>query len=604
MNKRLEKLLLLFVFLLAGLSAGAQQVVLHETFDNIEGKGGNDNQWNGSGVGRNPLRVEDFPGWTFNKAYCGNACLKMGTGKEVGTLTTPMLTQLNENATLTIRVGGWNSESENVEIELSLKGGGTISPATLTYTRGAFTTLTATIAGGTASTQLTIAAKQAANNRFFLDDIRIQNSGPVVPPHSLVEVKSLAQLHGVANNTLVRVTFSKENKGRVQAGMDTREAYVSDSTRSVLFSNFLTNDRGWHPTVGGHLAGIVEGVYVVRNGMPTIIPCASSKGSGILCLPYSAMPKPRRVSPTEVADTTLRASLVEMVTKLRKEGSDYIAFKEQGSVRLVDHFNRMSNFQPSAQTDQLYHITAIVGTASDGKTNVLYPTSVNEITGELTLNAQQENQSLLEKWKGSTANVVIQTHIPANEWTTLVLPFGIDNLDETTFADLLVAEWERYDAATQTLHFKTVHSMEAGVPYLVKSTRNIQSIEANEVVIKENVQAKKLDNVTFSPSFAPFHYHTDPNKVLVTHAHPFSAPTETGTLPAFQAYFQWENNSPNALSIAIDGKVNSITSLSAHTEKDDTPDAVTYSISGRRVGNQQPIVPGVYLTRKQRLILK
>lgn len=603
MNKHLEKLLILFVFLLAGLSAGAQQVVLHEDFSKIEGKGGNDKQWSGNGVGSGQLRDTDLPGWTFNKVFRADKCLKFGISGEPGFLTTPLLEALDGTATVTIRVGAWQLASETVELKLTLKGGGTISPETITYTRGEFTTHTATITGGTSESQLTIASKQETSNRFFLDLVHIENteSGPL---HPLKEISSLAELHNTEHNTPVRITFSKENKGQVQAAQGDIETYVSDNTHGVLFSRFLQEDRGWHPTVGGHLAGVIEGLFVKRRGIPTIIPNAASKGNRILCLPYSDPPKPRRVEIAELGQEALRASLVDIIAEVRPESEGrFVAFNGQNTVRLVDRFHRMGDFHHPPLSGQQYRITAIVGTENNGTSNVLHPTAIHEMAGELILDAKRDNQTHLGGWAGRMANVKIQTYLPANEWSTLVLPFDVESLDEAALSDLLVVKWEGYDVDSKTLRFSSVHSIEAGVPYLVKATHDIHTIEANEVMIEVGRKEVKHEGITMRPIFDPLRYQTDATKLLVSGGNLFSAPQEAGVLPAFQAYFEWDNATPAAVQISIDGKVNTITAFSSQKLQQNSDDEITHSLSGRRVG-AQPLQPGVYLTRQQRLILK
>lgn len=160
---------------LANVSMGnVATTIFHETFDkSTDDAGGNDGFFNNiTGTGYN-ANMADEPDWTMTKAYGAKQCIKFGTASAQGSAQTRALTELSGEATLTFRAAAWDAAKEATTLNLSVTGGATITPTSVTMTKGEWTTFTATITNGTPETQVKFAANQVGNNRFFLDDIKI-----------------------------------------------------------------------------------------------------------------------------------------------------------------------------------------------------------------------------------------------------------------------------------------------------------------------------------------------------------------------------------------------------------------------------------------------
>ena len=138
--------------------------LFYESFDQCNGKGGNDDAWSGSVA--TAAFSPDNTGWVAEKAYGAAQCAKFGTGSVSGSATTPAIA-INGTATLTFRAGAWNAGGDGATLNLSVSGTATISPATVTMTKGAFTDFTATITG-TGEVTVTF---ESAKGRFFLDEV-------------------------------------------------------------------------------------------------------------------------------------------------------------------------------------------------------------------------------------------------------------------------------------------------------------------------------------------------------------------------------------------------------------------------------------------------
>ena len=147
--------------------------LFYESFNQCEGKGGNDNQWSGS------IASSDFQpdneGWIADKSFGANQCAKFGTAKVAGSATTPAFA-VNGTAMLTFKAGAWDSTSDATTLLLSAEGA-TIEPASVEMDRGAFKDFTATISGtGNVKVTFEVQVEEKLKGRFFLDEILVVNA--------------------------------------------------------------------------------------------------------------------------------------------------------------------------------------------------------------------------------------------------------------------------------------------------------------------------------------------------------------------------------------------------------------------------------------------
>ena len=154
-------------------TSGAGTQIFYESFDTENGKGANDDDWSNS-VGANDLVNKT---WTFENGHGAYQCIKLGSASKKGSATTPALTQLSGDAKLSFKAAAWVNNNETTTLNLSISGGGTLTPTSVTMVKGAWTTYEVQIKDGTPSSTITFAAANAANNRFFLDEVKITTSG-------------------------------------------------------------------------------------------------------------------------------------------------------------------------------------------------------------------------------------------------------------------------------------------------------------------------------------------------------------------------------------------------------------------------------------------
>lgn len=171
------KFLLMLLMLFIGMGAYAQNVVdskniFTETFDKMNGKGGNDGNFNvlASPFGNLSSDDCDNAGWSHSGGSNGKAdkCVRIEMS---ASLTTPALTNLKGDAFLFFRA----AQNRNVatSINLSISGGGSLSEKSVKLEK-AFNDYVVLIKGGTPETKIKFSC--SAFGCFFLDNVKIERA--------------------------------------------------------------------------------------------------------------------------------------------------------------------------------------------------------------------------------------------------------------------------------------------------------------------------------------------------------------------------------------------------------------------------------------------
>lgn len=133
------------------------------------------------------------------------------------------------------------------------------------------------------------------------------------------------------------------------------------------------------------------------------------------------------------------------------------------------------------------------------------------------------------------ASVTAQRTIAAGKWATLCLPFALDKPDGWDVRELksLTTVGE-----VSTLHFEPVGTLEAGKPYMVKTTEAVSTITADGVSIISEPVATTADGASMvgvfkSGNIPAGYYFVSDNKF-------YQAEDASNTIRAFRAYFRIE----------------------------------------------------------------
>jgi len=142
-------------------------------------------------------------GWTGTRIYEMPGYTKLGSTSGQGIITTPTIniSANSGNATLTFDLGKYGSDAGLVQVyhaadgtNFSQLGSDITPPATLTRQ-------TLSITGGTVNSKIKIQAKNASNNRFYLDSIVVQYSTTLSSYNDLSVSGTSHEVTGLNSNT-------------------------------------------------------------------------------------------------------------------------------------------------------------------------------------------------------------------------------------------------------------------------------------------------------------------------------------------------------------------------------------------------------------------
>ena len=588
------KIPLLCLMLLTFGMAQAQTDIFYESFDTNKSTGGNDGQWSG-GVASAKID-SDNEGWTFVTAYGANYCARFGSSKNAGSATTPALSLLNGDATLTFKAGSW--AGDNTTLTLSISGGGSLSQTSFALKDSEFETYTVDITGGTSVT--TIKFEGAAKKRFFLDEVRVSGeSGP-----QKVEVSSITQLRQQESGTLVRLTLSEANQGNIEYIYNgtTIDAYVRDNGAAVRFANFLPNDAGWHTVTGGALIGAVDGEYRITDGIPEFVHISTSIADSILCLDYCQTPTPIVVDNlATLTQDTYRADYIMMEgVNVVEEDGHYSITNGEKKVSLTNPFNTEFTF-PSDLRGRHFDIYGILGTQNKGTTSALYYTEIEEVMPQLALDeTRYNNLTAIGIYHDREVKVNVARKLTTGMWNTLCLPFDIYDFSDIVGA-ARIAQFTGYNASTNSLEFTSVENITAGVPYLIYPEEDIEQISLSDVTINSQLTPVTYSTYEMVGIYDPTTlYAGDTQTLFLGSNNTLYYPNVDNDLKAFRAYFR--TSTGNSANICVDGVMTDITTVQIDMNEDG---GRIYNVSGQFVGTSaDTLQKGVYVRRGNKLIIK
>lgn len=417
------------------------------------------------------------------------------------------------------------------------------------------------------------------------------------------EVTSLTDLKALESGTLAWLSLGRDNPGYIEYAYDANatEAYVRDNATAVRFYDFLPDDPGWHTHTGGALIGRVLGKYEVNKGMPEFTHVDASFADSILCLDYYHEPSVRSFNQiSDLTGSTYRADLVEVTyAGITYESGQYFLTRGDEQLSISNRFNEIDI--PADTKYKSYNITGILGTTSDGSSSQLYCTDIREVVPDLALNETlSNNASLIGVFNGRNVNVTLTRKMTTGTWNTLCLPFDVAEFSDIVASSRLAA-LSSFNAATNTLEFTSVSSLEAGVPYLVFPEEDVESITIQGTVIDSELKPVSQSTWEFVGIYDPTTlYAGDTSVLFLGEGNTLYYPNVTNDLKAFRAYFRTTGQS--SANICVDGISTGITTA---TLDGNEGDGRIYNVSGQFMGNQTRDLPkGVYLRNGNKIIVK
>ena len=139
----------------------------YESFDQCNGKGGNDNTWSGATVGTGKFSP-DVSGWLADNATGASQCAKFGTASVAGEATTPMF-YVDGESFFSFKAAPFGSDATALALSVVKEGTGTVklSQSSVTMTNKEWTKYQLTLTG-----KGFVRIKFSHAKRFFLDELR------------------------------------------------------------------------------------------------------------------------------------------------------------------------------------------------------------------------------------------------------------------------------------------------------------------------------------------------------------------------------------------------------------------------------------------------
>lgn len=231
-----------------------------------------------------------------------------------------------------------------------------------------------------------------------------------------------------------------------------------------------------------------------------------------------------------------------------------------------------------------------------------------------------ENSTTIPEASSGAVDVRVKRTINANSWSTICLPFAMDEAQvKAAFGDdVLLGDFQDYDTTEDgdniigiTVNFTSATTIEANHPYIIKVINAITEFTVDDVDINADEEdayveynngltgKKKVVYGTFEGTLHAGKTLTE--NQLFLNSNKFWYSKGSTTINAFRAYFDLTDvltsveNASVRMSVDIDGEETSVEGISASV-----PEGAIYDLSGRKLNN----VPqkGIYIVNGKKVM--
>lgn len=227
-----------------------------------------------------------------------------------------------------------------------------------------------------------------------------------------------------------------------------------------------------------------------------------------------------------------------------------------------------------------------------------------KIERAIVLDEATDNAQTLSDNDKLTVNVAFNRPLSPDYWNTVALPFDVQAADLSKIfgEDVKVKEFDRWDAAAQTLFFKDAAAIVAGIPYLVKPAEAVGSLMLTDIKVVADAKTVTSGPVAFHAIFSPTTINAS-DVFLGTDGMLYRPDTDVegaDNMKGFRAFFSGLTDLTNA-KVNIDGMLTSIDSISGNATVEA---AKVYTIDGQYVGNStKGLKKGFYIVGGKKVVL-
>ena len=243
----------------------------------------------------------------------------------------------------------------------------------------------------------------------------------------------------------------------------------------------------------------------------------------------------------------------------------------------------------------------------------------------IALKNKADNETTISSNMGSVNNILLadRTLYTDGNWNTLCLPFDIpaaaDGYSPIAGTTVMTLASTSYSDGTLTLNFKTVNSIEAGKPYIVRWSPAIPDNLLNPVFLDANVSSTGEDVTTeyvdFVGSCSPVNLTAgDRSRLYLGDANTLYYPSADMTIGACRAYFQLKkglvvdepsNGSASVRTLILNFDGEDVATGIGTLRTADTataPDGI-YTPDGRRLDGMST-TKGLYIVNGKKIVIK
>ena len=193
----------------------------------------------------------------------------------------------------------------------------------------------------------------------------------------------------------------------------------------------------------------------------------------------------------------------------------------------------------------------------------------------------------------ASATKVFKRSITAGNWSTIVVPFAVGNVEATFGTGTKVAQLTGVSGTT--LQFSNVTSMNANEPYMIKVANDFNAAAINGATLVEGTPAKTVGSVTFQGVYTAGNIPA--GAFFVSGNQLYRASDATNTIKPFRAYFVSDSNA-SALTLDFGDGTTGINTLNVERG---TVNGEVYNLASQRV--MQP-TKGLYIVNGKKVIVK
>ena len=224
-------------FATGAIMAGESDAIFSDTFaDLVDETGGGATEFAGN-VSSNKLT--ERANWeVLTNAYIGQGCVRLGTSKNDGVMTTSAIA-LSGDATLTFDAAGWGSGTNKVAVTAE---GATIEENDITLTNGVYAQQTLKLSGATGTVKLTFTAK-----RMFMKNVLLKAGAQQEETTGWRDIK-VDLTNGFLASADEQVQWQQLPDMGIAIAADgtvTRVAADADNAAVVLGGKWHSNEHGW-----------------------------------------------------------------------------------------------------------------------------------------------------------------------------------------------------------------------------------------------------------------------------------------------------------------------------------------------------------------------